>query len=734
MGKTFFTQFPNVKTANGTVLEEDIAQFLSSKTVISREKDGICFSMARYAFNHRCNKGLLGSTGVSLDFDQAEICMLNQVETKLTEMNIYCLIYSSYSHGLSETTSNFRVVVPFDKEVDQIVFSDIWKTLTTIFEFKNDIACKDAARVMYVPTIHPDRTESAFFKIIEGSYLSPDDFLKDHKKHTLNFSKNLNKLKKNPSKVGRNTWLTSQAGKLLSKGVTGDELKEKIIKLNTESFSPALPNEEVENILKSVSKYTNDQSGPASTNSKKEAINPSMVYCSLRQKYNFIYLNGDYYVYLPRMNQWKKVDREYFESIISRQVIEEGMDFYSSTIVGNIRQAVKVFATIQPQNIPFWIKEDPQQSVIKTKNGIILSKQLMEGKDFFIEGETPHYFDTGFRDINYDPDAKCPTWDKFLKEMLTEDQETLLQDFLGYCLIPDTSFAKMLFLIGEGANGKSVICLIIRLLLGESYCSFIPLEAMDVNRTYNLSSMIGSLVNICEEIGEIDKAAEGLLKNLVTGGRITVEKKFKDPIDVTFRTRLIFATNNFPRFRDKSNGMWRRIIPIFFHKQILDESKQDKNLVSPEWWVKSGEMPGVLNWAIEGLVNLQKRGKFIESPEVSEYLKQLKHKGNPTLEFIEDHLTFKLCSEVSSTELYTKYSMWATDNGYSRVAANTFAEQVKHFFQDQVSITKNAKPNSYGKRVRHWINLELKREYDVSASRYQRSEESNDTDNTEYLI
>ncbi len=749
MQKSYFTHFKNVKTANGVFQEGDIAKYLIESSFISSKKEGACFSMARFKSNKRSNKNFIEASGVPFDFDHVKIEVLANIKQTLSDENIHAILYSSFSNGLIDGTANFRVVIPFSYAVNSEQFLKIWNTLSIKFDFKNDIACKDPSRVMYVPATHPDRKDKAFFEIIDGLKLNPDDFLKKNYTLLKDLPAALNNLKNDPAKIGRNTWLTSEAGKLITQGITEETLKKTLTQINKNKFTTPLPEDEVNSILKSVSKYikTNEDNSFHETffnkkkgkKEKKEAINPKDIFNQLSIKYNFLYLQGDYYVFIDEHNYWKKVDREYFDTLIAKAVIASGMDFYKSKEVSNIKQAVQVFATKKPQPIPFWITNDPLQPIIKTLNGSILLQNMLVNKDFFQSGKNPDYLDTGHRSIVFDTNSTCPSWDNFLAEMLSREQINLLQEYFGYCLIPDTSLGKMLFLIGEGANGKSVICLMFRLIIGESYCSFIPLEAMDIKRTYNLSSMIGSLVNICEEIGEIDKAEEGLLKNLVTGGRITVEKKFRDPIDVTFKTKLIFATNNFPKFRDKTSGLWRRIIPISFERQILDESKQNKNLINPEWWNQSGELPGILNWALEGLCRLKKRGHFIQSEEINGYLKKLKLISNPTLEFIEDNLAFKNCSELPTTKIYVHYTNWAKENGFSVLSANSFAEQVKKCFGNQVHINKNPVYRN-GARVRVWMHLEMRNDISnndqgvIANSSFPEPDSTVDTDDTDYLF
>jgi hypothetical protein len=67
---------------------------------------------------------------------------------------------------------------------------------------------------------------------------------------------------------------------------------------------------------------------------------------------------------------------------------------------------------------------------------------------------------------DFQPEADFPQFLAFLQEILEHDQErvALLQQWFGYLLVGDTSLQKFLILVGEGANGKTVIDALARTL------------------------------------------------------------------------------------------------------------------------------------------------------------------------------------------------------------------------------------------------------------------------------
>jgi putative DNA primase/helicase len=130
-----------------------------------------------------------------------------------------------------------------------------------------------------------------------------------------------------------------------------------------------------------------------------------------------------------------------------------------------------------------------------------------------------------------DDRAQCPTWLKFLDEVLERDIEriSLLQEWFGYCLTPDTSQHKFMILEGEGANGKSIVCEVLTALLGKENVSNVPLEMF--GERFQLTPTIGKLANIASEVGEIKSVAEGHLKQFTSGDKMYFDRKGIPGID-----------------------------------------------------------------------------------------------------------------------------------------------------------------------------------------------------------
>jgi putative DNA primase/helicase len=102
--------------------------------------------------------------------------------------------------------------------------------------------------------------------------------------------------------------------------------------------------------------------------------------------------------------------------------------------------------------------------IINVRNGLynVLEDTLTE--------HTPDYYSTVQLAVTYDKKADCPLFKKFLKESMggDMDQVALIQEMLGYFLIPVNSAQKCFVIVGVASAGKSVLLRVLNDVLLES--------------------------------------------------------------------------------------------------------------------------------------------------------------------------------------------------------------------------------------------------------------------------
>lgn len=338
------------------------------------------------------------------------------------------------------------------------------------------------------------------------------------------------------------------------------------------------------------------------------------------------------------------------------------------------------------------------------RNGILDISRVLANEGQCLIPHTPDFFTLSSLPFSYDPNAKSPTWIKFLKQVQPDKSvRRLLQEWFGYNLVYETNQEKMMIFEGPGANGKTVVCTALREVLGGENVSAVSLEAFDPRRTFVLTATLGKLANIVGELSEIDKAAEGLLKNIITGTEMTFERKFGAPFEAKPTVRLTWSTNQLPTFRDRSNGIWRRLICIPF-RVIIPEGLQNKNLQLSSWWQSSGELAGIFNWSLKGLIRLKDRGYFKEPSVCRQYKKEYREDSNPAGAFLKSRCQESASEKIGCGQLYSQYRDFAIKNGNHPLSAMQFAREVKKEFP-KVQKTQNAIALGWNERDRAWLGL-----------------------------
>ncbi len=278
--------------------------------------------------------------------------------------------------------------------------------------------------------------------------------------------------------------------------------------------------------------------------------------------------------------------------------------------------------------------------------------------------------------VKYDPKAKAPTaWQKFINELLSPEDVKTFQEYLGYCLIPSTKGQKMMFIIGEGGEGKSCIGNIIQAIFGDNV-NIGCLDALEKNR-FARADLENKLLFIDDDMKMESLPSTNVIKSLVTSeGKSSIERKNEQSVQRDIYARLIcFGNGNPGSLYDHSNGFYRRQI-------ILRTKPKAKDRVDDPYLTDKfmRELEGIVLWALAGLTRLVKNNyMFTISDEAKANLMEVQTEGNNSVLFLksEGYLCFDEGKSASSADLYRCYLTWCHDNAFHSVSSNTFCGYLK---------------------------------------------------------
>jgi phage/plasmid primase, P4 family, C-terminal domain len=230
----------------------------------------------------------------------------------------------------------------------------------------------------------------------------------------------------------------------------------------------------------------------------------------------------------------------------------------------------------------------------------------IERDELRTEPHNPEHEFLNLVETEFDPDADCPRFRAFLKEVVqTGADRKKLQEYAGYVLhhwgLP---YHKTLFLVGPTASGKSTFLDTVRGMLGDRAVSSLTPQQMTEER-FGGAELFGKMANIRNDIPSETVENTGQFKEISAGDPLKAERKYQDPFHFEPRAKHLFSANQLPETDTDDEAFYRRILLCAFPSTIPRgerDPKLDEKL--------EAERPGILNWAIEGLQRLLKQGKF----------------------------------------------------------------------------------------------------------------------------
>ena len=322
-----------------------------------------------------------------------------------------------------------------------------------------------------------------------------------------------------------------------------------------------------------------------------------------------------------------------------------------------------------------------------------MNKELLNFPNGMFNVETgqmlPHsrdYYSSIQMAFPYDEKATCPEWLQFIEDITAGDEgrHNLLQEMFGYCLTKDVRYQKCFCLIGNGANGKSVLLTVLEAMVGEANTSHI--EIAFLNSDFQRIKLFNSLVNICNDMKTDVTGTESFFKAIVAGDPINGCYKGENFVDFRPFCKMVFSANRMLTAREVDYSYLRRFCFIEFPVKFVDELTGAKNEMKKQPNVVSKllkELPGIFNWAYQGLKCLREQGKFTETNDQTTMTRELITMANPLISFIEDvigngapHWRDKL----NKKEIYQKYSEWCKETNTIPMSARSFWPRLRQLF------------------------------------------------------
>ena len=285
------------------------------------------------------------------------------------------------------------------------------------------------------------------------------------------------------------------------------------------------------------------------------------------------------------------------------------------------------------------------------------------------------YF-TKIAHVEYDPEAKAPLWDKFLEDILPDkDVRDFLKRAVGYSLTGSTVETCMFILHGDGSNGKSTFIDVIEELLGD-FAINTPIESLltkkyDSGANNDIARMAGERFVSAMEADDGKKLAESLIKQVTGGDTVSARFLYQEMFQFKPQFKLFMGTNHKPVITGTDHAIWRRIKLIPFETTITKPDKVLKDKLLKE-------LPGILNWAIEGCLEWQIEMDLGEPSAVQVSTNLYRLESDVLGMFLETIFDIGVETDfIDNKKIYYLYEAWCEIDKETPLKSPSFTKEMK---------------------------------------------------------
>jgi P4 family phage/plasmid primase-like protien len=551
--------------------------------------------------------------------------------------------------------------------------------------------------------------------------LAPEKMLDELAKQGSTRRKRKSRKNENVATGNRNHAVMLYAFSMLNSGLDYDRLEEQLLDYNDTCCSPPLPESEVSTIAANVIK------------SHQENIGNSLHTTDLGNAQRMYELFGSKLRYVSETKQWlekqesgvwKRVD-ELYVLFLARRILSLIYEEMYSLNPGS-RQAMFEHAQYTESNTGLKNAVD----LFRSEPGIALSANSLDQGEWtlplrngLIDLQTnqftpmrPDLHVTYTAGADYDPNATCPIWERFLLRIMNGNVALVeyVRRAIGYTLTCQTSEHALFFLFGSGANGKSTFLNVLRALFGDLGAQANGDMLLEKNGASGMSQnaassevarLMGKRLVAMSEVEDGRHFSEKTVKWYTGGEIITARMLYQNAFEFKPRFKLWLAGNYKPTVKGSDHGIWRRMKLIPFTVTIPPEERDpdlERKLCE--------ELPGVLNWALAGCQQWRENGYKLNEPavianEVAEYRNEMDVVDSWLSEFTRNDPD----GEINFGDSYKFFKSWSDSQYNFSYSGNKFGRILKD---------KGYKPASKPHRVYKGLRLIVDLEFNEHTKAY----------------
>lgn len=308
------------------------------------------------------------------------------------------------------------------------------------------------------------------------------------------------------------------------------------------------------------------------------------------------------------------------------------------------------------------INGDPHRQLMNFSNG------MLDWQTGQLAPHDPSHHSTVQFPLAWEPDATCPTFDRFLADVMHEDYVDLAWKMIGYLMLSGNPIQVAFLLYGSGGNGKGTLIRVIRNILGDANIASEPLDRLNGDR-FSAINLFAKIACIAGDIDATYQESTANFKRLTGEDTVPAERKYGDRFYFDSWAVPVFSANKIPGSADVTEGYLRRWVVLHFHKRVANPVHGLSDLLSTE-------TAGIAARAVLELRELMRVGQFQPRGRATQARKEFAEAVDQVRRWAALQ-TPAPGSWAPLAALYVDYTIWADRAGQRRVHDREFSHRLE---------------------------------------------------------
>ncbi len=339
--------------------------------------------------------------------------------------------------------------------------------------------------------------------------------------------------------------------------------------------------------------------------------------------------------------------------------------------IGDLLEALSAITILSDEvEQPCWIDGRASGTIVAVANGLldVTSRDLFE--------HTPAYFNQTAVPFSYDAAAPEPAkWLTFLAALWPQEPAAIdvLGEWFGYVISGRLDLHKILLMVGPTRGGKGAIARVLTALVGRRNVCGPTLNSLGGD--FGLAPLIGKPLAIISDARFVGKNGSVVVERLLSisgEDTLTVNRKYRDQWTGKLPSRLHVISNELPKLGDASTAIVGRIVLLLLARSWL--GKEDHDLEP----TLHAELPGILNWALNGLerLTLDNDNRFTRLASAEDAITAMRDLASPVAAFVREECVLGPQHEIGAEMLYGSYRAWCEANEHVKASKHVFGRDL----------------------------------------------------------